>query len=64
NAAWTRPDIKRLLDFLVKHQAEAGDGGNFKPKTFRAAAVAVNLICTKGGPKSYKSCQQKYTRVC
>ncbi|KAJ6610795.1 hypothetical protein B0H10DRAFT_2224725 [Mycena sp. CBHHK59/15] len=63
NAGWTCPDIKRLLDFLVEHQAEAGDGENFKPKTFRTAAVDVNLICTKGGPKSYKLCQQKYTGV-
>ncbi|KAJ6614725.1 hypothetical protein B0H10DRAFT_1724848, partial [Mycena sp. CBHHK59/15] len=61
--SWTHPDNKALLTFLVEHQAEAGDGGNFKLKTFRAAAAVVNLIRTKGGVKSFKSCSGKYAAL-
>ncbi|KAJ6605987.1 hypothetical protein B0H10DRAFT_1956974 [Mycena sp. CBHHK59/15] len=34
--------------------------GNFKLKTFRAAAAVVNLIRTKGGVKSFKSCSGNF----
>jgi hypothetical protein len=30
-----------LLDFLVEHQAEAGDGGNFKKAMFERASAAI-----------------------
>ncbi|KAJ7749798.1 hypothetical protein DFH07DRAFT_775298 [Mycena maculata] len=60
NAAWLPADNKRFLAYLVKHRAEGGDGGNFKPVTHRAAAKHVNEIRKKGGPKTGKSCGQKY----
>ncbi|KAJ7759770.1 hypothetical protein DFH07DRAFT_772102 [Mycena maculata] len=60
NPAWLPADNKRFLTYLVEHRAEGGDGGNFKPVTHRAAAKHVNEICKKGGPKTGKSCGQKY----
>ncbi|KAJ7782567.1 hypothetical protein DFH07DRAFT_728311, partial [Mycena maculata] len=60
NAAWLPADNKRFLTYLVEHRAEGGDGGNFKPVTHRAAAMHVNEIRKKGGPKTGKSCAQKY----
>ncbi|KAJ7815383.1 hypothetical protein B0H14DRAFT_3745931 [Mycena olivaceomarginata] len=61
-AVWLTPDNRALLTFLADHMTEAGDGGNFKTKTFHAAAAAaaVNAVPTKGGPKTPKSCSQKH----
>jgi hypothetical protein len=63
DAVWLTPDEKCLIQHLIDHQAEAGDNGNFKPKTFHSAAKEVEKIRTEGGPKTYKSCQQKYGTV-
>ncbi|KAJ7032800.1 hypothetical protein C8F04DRAFT_1184750 [Mycena alexandri] len=60
NAAWTRVDDRALLVFLVDEKAAAGDNGQFKAPTLRATAAALNLIRSKGGPKTYQSCGQKY----
>lgn len=62
-ASWTAQDETRLLDFLIMHAASAGDGGNFKRATFTAAAVYVNEKRVRGGPKTAKSCQNKWTVV-
>jgi hypothetical protein len=53
-----------LIEFLAEHLTEAGDNKNFTPKTFRAAADHLEKTCTEGGPKTFKSCQQKYNSVC
>ncbi|KAF8143240.1 hypothetical protein K438DRAFT_2029674 [Mycena galopus ATCC 62051] len=60
HASWLDPDCVELLEYLVLNKAAAGDGGNFKMVTFRGAAAVVNKIRTKGGPKTAKSCQNKY----
>ncbi|KAJ7932029.1 hypothetical protein B0H13DRAFT_1526525, partial [Mycena leptocephala] len=60
SAAWLQPDEKKLIEYLVEHQAAAGDGTDFKAFTFRGAAIHVNSTRTKGGPNSGKSCEQKY----
>jgi hypothetical protein len=52
-----------LVGFLAEHLAEAGDNKNFTPKTFCAAADHLEKTRTKGGPKTFKSCQQKYNSV-
>ncbi|KAJ7436505.1 hypothetical protein B0H11DRAFT_2207097 [Mycena galericulata] len=51
--SWTRPDNKaQLVTFHVEHQAEAGDGvGNFKPKSFCAAATVGGAL-ESGGARS------------
>ncbi|KAJ7453432.1 hypothetical protein FB451DRAFT_1004098, partial [Mycena latifolia] len=60
NAAWTNPDEKFMVVYLVEHVSEAGDGGNFKAKTFRALTEKLNAIRTRGGPKNARGCGQKY----
>ncbi|KAF8806056.1 hypothetical protein BYT27DRAFT_7224436 [Phlegmacium glaucopus] len=40
--------------------AAAGDGASFKMVTFNAAAIVVDVIRTKGGPKTPKACQNKW----
>ncbi|KAF8145042.1 hypothetical protein K438DRAFT_1945226 [Mycena galopus ATCC 62051] len=60
-ASWRQPeDEKKLIEYLLEHRAEAGDGTNFKATSFRGAATHVNLTRIKGGPKTGKSCEQKY----
>ncbi|KAJ7081524.1 hypothetical protein C8R44DRAFT_563145, partial [Mycena epipterygia] len=60
NCVWTRADGKALLLHLVDNIAAAGDGGNFKAKTFRGAAVVVEKLRSRGGPKTGKACANKY----
>ncbi|KAJ7752714.1 hypothetical protein B0H14DRAFT_2405243 [Mycena olivaceomarginata] len=62
-AVWRVPDEMGLIEFLAEHLAEAGDNKNFTPKTFRAAADHLEKTRTKGGPKTFKSCQQKYNSL-
>ncbi|KAJ7787552.1 hypothetical protein B0H13DRAFT_1516628, partial [Mycena leptocephala] len=62
-AVWLLPDEKELIEYLVDHISEAGDNKNFKPKTFKGAADHVELIRTRGGPKTHKSCSQKYNTL-
>jgi hypothetical protein len=63
-ASWTIADETVLIQFLVKHRAEAGNGFNFKTKTFSAASLVVNAVRTKGGTKTWKVCKNKWTQVC
>ncbi|KAJ7732370.1 hypothetical protein DFH07DRAFT_780974 [Mycena maculata] len=63
NSSWSHNDITVLLEYLVQHKAEAGDGCSFKATTFRGAVIAVNAIRTKGGPKDHTSCATKYSSV-
>jgi len=37
-ATWNKTKTKQFLQYLLDHQAEGGDGGNFKAPTFNAAA--------------------------
>ncbi|KAJ6550061.1 hypothetical protein B0H19DRAFT_951966 [Mycena capillaripes] len=60
DAVWLVPDEKRFIEYLVDHVAEAGDNKNFKATTFRGAASHLELTRTRGGPKTAKSCEQKY----
>ena len=63
DANWLFEDESRLIEFLVENIAEAGDNKNFTMKTFRACADHLELTRTKGGPKTAKSCAQKYSNV-
>ncbi|KAF7345661.1 hypothetical protein MVEN_01585700 [Mycena venus] len=60
DAAWLVADEKRFIEYLIEHVAEAGDNKNFKASTFRGAADHLELTHTRGGPKTAKSCEQKY----
>ncbi|KAF7358447.1 hypothetical protein MVEN_00895200 [Mycena venus] len=59
-AAWLVADEKRFIEYLIEHVTEAGDNKNFKASTFRGAADHLELTRTRGGPKTAKSCEQKY----
>jgi hypothetical protein len=67
-ARWTTEDETELLNFLIEHKSEAGDGLNFKKPTWTAAATHVNEIASsrgnsRGALKSSESCKAKYRAV-
>ncbi|KAJ7171315.1 hypothetical protein C8R46DRAFT_993490 [Mycena filopes] len=59
-SSWTLSDEKALIEYFIDHLSEAGEGNSFKQPTLNAAAIAMNLIRTEGGPKTARSCQSKY----
>jgi hypothetical protein len=61
---WTLEDESRLVQFLLDHHAEAGDGANFKASLWNAAGEELSKHVTKGGPKTAASCKSKWDRVC
>jgi hypothetical protein len=60
---WTEVDESALVDFLIAHKAEGGDGMNFKPSVWSAAAEHMRPLTTKGGPKNARKCKAKWHRV-
>ncbi|KAF8216706.1 hypothetical protein K438DRAFT_2007510 [Mycena galopus ATCC 62051] len=63
NANWLFEDESSLIEFLVENIAEAGDNKNLTMKTFHACADHLEPTRTKGGPKTAKSCAQKYSNL-
>ena len=61
---WTLEDETCLVQFLLDHQAEAGDGANFKTSVWNTAGKEMSKHVTKGGPKTAASCKSKWDRVC
>ena len=63
-AHWTDQDIRELVDFLLEHRAEGGDGASFKKSTWQAAAQALSKKPpAKGALKTAGACQSKWTKV-
>ena len=63
DTVWTMPDEKGLIEYLIDHVAEGGDGKKFKMTVFNRAAMAIEVIRTEGGPKTPKLCLGKYDQV-
>ncbi|KAI6026576.1 hypothetical protein PISMIDRAFT_72389, partial [Pisolithus microcarpus 441] len=64
SASWTPNDIDFLIDQVITHQAEGGDGMNFK-KSFWQSLAASDLLSNleKGGPKTSSSCKEKWSHL-
>ncbi|KAJ6544938.1 hypothetical protein B0H10DRAFT_1742385, partial [Mycena sp. CBHHK59/15] len=56
---WTVLYEAALIEYLIEHLLEAGDGKHLNPTTFHGAAKHRESIRTEGGPKAYKSCSGK-----
>lgn len=63
-AHWIPSEELALIDFLIAHKAEAGNGGSFKATTFQKAAKHVSPLLERGAVKNGKSCGNKYCAVC
>jgi hypothetical protein len=62
-AHWTTADETELIDFILDHKAEGGDGLNFKAATWTAAAKLLDTQRTKGGIKTSLACKNKFANV-
>ena len=61
---YTLDEEVELLQFLLQHKAEAGDGKNFVAKTFTAAAAHLSKKFPGiKPPRSAAGCKSKYTTV-
>lgn len=62
-AHWNEHEVTALIDYLHVHRAE-GEAGNFKPKTFNAAADHITPYLSHGPKKVGKMCKTKWVSVC
>ncbi|KAF8234970.1 hypothetical protein L208DRAFT_1259267, partial [Tricholoma matsutake] len=58
HAAWSPEEEQALISSLLAHQAEAGDGMNFRPAIW--SAVAKEVGSAKGAAKTADSCKTKW----
>jgi len=64
SASWTPAEETAFVNYLYDHEAEAGDGGNFKSVTFQNALPTISPLWVKGAKKTVKRLQNKYSTVC
>jgi hypothetical protein len=62
-ANWNEAEITALIDYLVEHIAEVGDGGNFKKATFTGALRTVGPHHSASPPETALICKSKYQSV-
>ena len=60
-ASWNDKETAALIQFLHTNHAEAGDNGNFKKRTYNAAAEHISGLLTSGPPKTGESVKNKWT---
>ncbi|KAF8585421.1 hypothetical protein K439DRAFT_1231579, partial [Ramaria rubella] len=60
---WGNSSLQALVNFLVEHKAEAGDGGNLPETVFNQAAQMLVPFYVRGAVKTAKACKQKWVRV-
>src|ERR1700730_10197888 len=63
SAQWNEAENAALLDYLVEHKSEIGDGGMFKMGTFNATAHAIAEHHTLGPVKTGSMCKTKWRTV-
>ena len=63
-ASWSTEDEAELIQFLIEHVSEVGNGFNFKTVTFNAASLVLDPKKTKGAAKTGKVCKNKWMQVC
>ena len=63
-AHWTDEEINAFLDYLIEHQAEAGEGMSFKTATFTGAAALLAPMKVQGADKTAETCKRKWNTVC
>ncbi|KIK90972.1 hypothetical protein PAXRUDRAFT_799648 [Paxillus rubicundulus Ve08.2h10] len=51
-----------LVDLVVEHKAEVGDGLNFKTPFWSAVVTVLSPPC-RGGTKTVKICKDKWKRL-
>lgn len=62
-SVWVIEDEVALVQFLRTRASEAGDGANFKPNVWNAAAEEMAKYNGKGAVKTAAACKSKWDRV-
>jgi len=62
SASWTDEDVNALVNYLHRSRATT-EGSNFNREVFRKAAVHLEGIRTKGGPKDTTNTKSKWSNV-
>ena len=62
-ASWNTAEENAMIDYLIEHKAEAGDGCHFKDTTWTKVAECLQSLRTEGGVKMAKKCKEKWGRV-
>lgn len=62
-SAWTASDTAKLVKWVSKNKASAGNGLSFKMAKWEQCVVSVNKIQTCGAPKDGKVCSNKWNQV-
>ncbi|KAF8578798.1 hypothetical protein K439DRAFT_1621030 [Ramaria rubella] len=60
---WTPEDNVALINLLIDHKAEAGEGGNFKKAMWVAVAVGMAGHPYKGGLKTLEACRTRWMKL-
>lgn len=60
---WYQDEELALLDLLIDHKAEAGDGMLFRANTLAAAAASIAGLWKRGGVKNKDAVRTKYASV-
>jgi len=62
-AFWTQNDEVALINYLIDHKSEAGDGANFKTNVFVGASQELTKTVSCGGLKTPAACKSKWAWV-
>jgi hypothetical protein len=62
-AVWSDQDERILLEYLIDHKAEAGDGCSFKQTTWQGVVKALEKVPSQGAPKDVNACTSKFKKV-
>ncbi|KAF8583542.1 hypothetical protein K439DRAFT_1267532, partial [Ramaria rubella] len=57
---WRNGSLEALVEFLVEHRAEAGDGANFTETIWNQATQKMVPYYSKGAVKTPKVCRSKW----
>ena len=63
-AFWTQDNEVALINYLINHKSEAGNGGNFKTNVFVGASQELTKTVSCGGLKTPAACKSKWAWVC
>ncbi|KAF8585844.1 hypothetical protein K439DRAFT_1615631 [Ramaria rubella] len=62
-ADWQPRDDLALINLLIEHKGEAGDGGNFSKTTWMAVSSIMVTCPHKRGLKTWEACKSRWVRL-
>ncbi|KAF8575968.1 hypothetical protein K439DRAFT_1623202 [Ramaria rubella] len=61
--AWVVEDDIMLINLLIDHKAEAGEGGNFKKSMWMVVAGVMVDQPSTGGLKTWEACRSRWIKL-